>query len=47
MESLQVVLTGKNGTKTINAVALKELSLELGVSPEILHNKILGLTKDI
>ena len=47
MESLQVVLTGKNGAKTINAVALKELSLELGVSPEILHNKILGLTKDI
>ena len=46
MESLQVVLTGKNEAKTISSTALKELSLELGVSPQLLHNKILTLAKD-
>ena len=46
IESLQVVLPGHNELKNINALALKELSMELGVNNEILYNKIIGISKD-
>ena len=46
LESLQVVLTGHSEIKSVSPGAVKELALELGISSEILDNKISGIIKN-